>query len=237
MKLITWNCNMAFRKKAHTILALKPDIIVIPECENPEKLILKEEPLLPQKSVWYGTNANKGLGVFSYNNYELKLLDCHNPDFKNILPIEVSGGTIDFVLFAIWANNPTDKEGQYVTQIWKAIHYYEALLESKNTILIGDFNSNTIWDKPRRKGNHSDVVAHLASKDIVSVYHKHHNQEQGKEKHSTLYMYRHENKPYHIDYCFASTIFNKKIRQVEIGAFEDWKHLSDHCPLLVDFNI
>ena len=27
MKIITWNCNMAFRKKAHIILALKPDIL------------------------------------------------------------------------------------------------------------------------------------------------------------------------------------------------------------------
>lgn len=29
---------MAFRKKAEFILAYKPDIVVISECENPEKL-------------------------------------------------------------------------------------------------------------------------------------------------------------------------------------------------------
>ncbi len=33
----------------------------------------------------------------------------------------VSGGRFDFTLFAIWANNPHDRDGQYITQVWKAI--------------------------------------------------------------------------------------------------------------------
>jgi exonuclease III len=36
MKIITWNCNMAFRKKADWILQYEPDILIIPECEHPE---------------------------------------------------------------------------------------------------------------------------------------------------------------------------------------------------------
>jgi hypothetical protein len=40
MKIITWNCNMAFRKKADLILAHKPDILIVPECEHPDKLNL-----------------------------------------------------------------------------------------------------------------------------------------------------------------------------------------------------
>ena len=30
MKIITWNCNMAFRKKAALILKHKPDILIVP---------------------------------------------------------------------------------------------------------------------------------------------------------------------------------------------------------------
>ncbi len=37
MKIITWNCNMAFRKKTDFILAHKPDILLVPECEHPGK--------------------------------------------------------------------------------------------------------------------------------------------------------------------------------------------------------
>ncbi len=129
MKLITWNCNMAFRKKARYILHQKPDIVIVPECECPAKLIFDDEKLMPKDIVWYGKNLNKGIGVFSYSDYRFKLLECHNNDFKNILPISVTGGKVDFILFAIWANNPEDKDGHYVTQIWKAVHYYENLLQ------------------------------------------------------------------------------------------------------------
>jgi exonuclease III len=237
MKIIAWNCNMAFRKKAEYILAHKPDIIVVPECENPDKLIFKDDTLIPKEIIWHGTNKNKGLGVLSYSDYKLKLLDCHNPNFKNILPIAVTKGDFNFILFAIWANNPDDKDGQYVTQIWKAIHYYEKIITTKQTILIGDFNSNTIWDKPRREGNHSTLVEKLASKKIISTYHNFHKQTQGKEEHATLFLYRHQNKPYHLDYCFASNDFIEKLENVEIGSFDDWMQHSDHCPIIVEFNI
>ncbi|WP_331077456.1 hypothetical protein [Daejeonella sp.] len=237
MKIITWNCNMAFRKKADFILAQKPDILIIPECEHPDKLKFNKGTLLPTDIFWYGSNPNKGLGVFSYGDYKFKLLEIHNPGIKNILPLSVKGGQLDFTLFAIWANNPQDKEGHYVTQVWKAIHYYDQLLSDKRTILIGDFNSNTIWDRVSREGNHSTVVEKLAAKKIFSTYHKFHDQTQGKEKHPTLFMYRHENKPYHIDYCFASTDLIDKLINVEIGNYADWTQHSDHKPLIVTFDL
>lgn len=36
MRLITWNCQGAFRNKASVILKHKPDILVIQECECAE---------------------------------------------------------------------------------------------------------------------------------------------------------------------------------------------------------
>ena len=228
---------MVFRKKAAFILQYDPDIVIVPECENPERLLFADDIKVPNDMVWFGENQNKGLGVFSYSHYRFKLLECHNTSFKNILPIAVTGGKTDFLLFAIWANNPADKEGAYVTQIWKAIHYYDQLLSGSKTILIGDFNSNTIWDKPRREGNHSTVVKKLESKNIFSTYHVFYQQEQGKEKHPTLYMYRHEDKPYHIDYCFASADFMNTLENVEVGNYPDWTKHSDHKPLIVTFDI
>lgn len=237
MKLITWNCNMAFRNKAHAILKYNPDILVVPECEHPDKLKFDKSIPQPSDICWFGDNLHKGLGIFSYSEYRFKLLEIHNPNFKNILPIAVTGGKIDFNLFAIWANNPGDKNAQYITQIWKAIHFYDNLLLDNKTILIGDFNSNTIWDKPRREGNHSTVVEKLAAKKIYSTYHTFYNQQQGAELHPTLFMYRHQNKTYHIDYCFVSNDFMAKLENVEIGKYEDWTKYSDHKPLMVTFNI
>jgi exonuclease III len=237
MKIIAWNCNMAFRKKAGFIVDKQPDIVVVSECEHPDKLKFNNGIPLPTHSFWYGSNSNKGLGVFSYSNYKFKLLPIHNPELKNILPLAVTGGKVDFILFAIWANNPQDKDGAYVTQIWKAIHYYEKLLTKPKIILTGDFNSNTYFDKPKREGNHSAVVVKLEAKNITSAYHQFYKQAQGKEKHPTWFLYRHKNKPYHLDYCFASDYFIKRLKNVEVGLHKDWAHLSDHVPVTVTFEV
>ena len=235
MKIITWNCNMAFRKKADIILTHKPDILIVPECEHPDKLIFEGDTTIPTDMLWFGHNQNKGLAIFSYCDFRFKLLEIHNEQLKMIIPIAVSGGHFDFTLFAVWANNPKDPDGQYITQVWKAIQIYDDRITSKQTILIGDFNSNTIWDKPRREGNHSTVVERLERKGIYSVYHKHFNQAQGTEQHPTLYMYRRKYKPYHVDYCFASTDMIQHLKSVEIGDFEFWNKYSDHVPVIVTF--
>ena len=227
---------MAFRKKAGLILAHKPDIVIIPECEHPDKLKFNPDIPEPADKLWFGTNLNKGLGIFSYSKYRFQVHEIHNPELRMIIPITVTGGETDFTLFAIWAYNPADPDGVYVEQVWKAIHQYDKHITNKQTILIGDFNSNTIWDKKRRAGNHSNMVKRLEEKAIYSCYHLHHKQIQGKEQHPTLYMYRHKDKPYHIDYCFVSADMAEKISSVEIGDYDFWTQYSDHVPVIVTFN-
>ena len=233
MKIITWNCNMAFRKKVNMVLQYQPDLLVIPECEHADKIIF---PRPPTSAIWYGDNPHKGVGVFSFGNYKLELLGCYDPSFKTILPIAVSGDNINFTLFAIWANNPHDKGNQYIGQIWKAIHHYQHLIKPTRTILIGDFNSNSIWDKPRRVGNHTHVVEKLGSKQIKSVYHHHFDQVHGSEEQPTFNLYKNPNKPYHIDYCFVSEDILLKLASVKIGSYNQWREYSDHLPLIVDFS-
>ena len=237
MRIITWNCNMAFRKKAELVLKYEPDILVIPECEEPSKLQFDPALSQPRDVLWFGSNQNKGLGIFSYGDCRLKVKRNHQPDFRTVVPIAVTKNATQLSLFAIWAHNPNDPDGHYVTQVWKAIHHYRRHIRNKQTLLVGDFNSNTIWDRPRREGNHSDVVAQLMKKKIYSAYHHHFKQAQGKEEHPTLYMYRHKDKPYHIDYCFASEDLLSNLQAVEIGDYEYWKQYSDHVPVIVTFNI
>lgn len=236
MKIITWNCNMAFRRKAHAILAHKPDILVIPECEHPDKLIFKDDIIKPSNTLWFGKNRNKGLAILSFSDLTFKVLDNYNVNLRMIIPIQVTGEGVDFNLFAVWAYNPDDKDGRYIEQVHKAIIHYEDLLSNKPTILIGDFNSNSIWDKKHRSSNHSNVVKLLEEKGIFSMYHLYKKQAQGKELHPTYYMYRHLDRPYHIDYCFASANFVSRLKSVEIGDFGYWKNYSDHTPLIVEFN-
>ncbi len=236
MKIISWNCNMAFRKKAAYILAEQPDILIVPECENGERLSFGPDVKKPAAMVWYGGNPHKGLGVFSYNNFKLKLLDIHNPEFKYVLPLKVYSPKISLTLFAIWAQKP-DRHDGYVQQVWNAVHFYRPLLRRKNVILAGDFNSNSIWDKPKRFYNHTNLVQFLQGKKIVSAYHHFYNQQHGEEKHNTLFLHRKADRPYHIDYCFASANLIGKLKHVEIGAYKTWTGHSDHKPLIADFDL
>jgi exonuclease III len=227
---------MAFRKKADFILTYNPDILIVPECENPDKLLFSINTPKPTDVLWFGKNNNKGLAIFSYSNFRLTLLENHNQDLQMIIPVAVTHGQFDFNLFAIWANNPTDRDGQYIEQVWKAVQYYSALLKDTKTILVGDFNSNTIWDRKHKQSNHSNVVKLLEDRGIFSTYHIYHKQTQGAEQHPTLYMYRHRDKPYHIDYCFASKDLLNKLSSVEIGDFDTWIKHSDHVPVIVTFD-
>ncbi len=227
---------MAFRKKADLILAYQPDILIVPECECPEKLVFAAGTPKPTDVVWFGKNKHKGLGIFSYGDHRFKVFDDHDADLQTIIPIAVTGGEFEFNLFAIWANNPSDPDGQYVTQVWKAIHHYDKLLTAKPAILTGDFNSNSIWDRPRRVGNHSNVVQYLEERGIVSTYHLHHRQIQGEEQHPTFYLYRHKDKPYHLDYCFVSETIAWQIGSVEIGEHDVWTKYSDHMPVIISLN-
>ena len=235
MKIITWNCNMAFRKKADVILAYQPDILIVQECECIEKLVFGPDTIKPDAILWFGNNKHKGLAVLAYNNLKLTPLDGHNADLQIIVPISVSGGDCDFTLFAVWANNPNDPDGRYIEQVWKAIQYYDKMLFPERTVLAGDFNSNTIWDRKRRAGNHTSVVKYLEERGIHSAYHLHHHQIQGKELHPTFYLYKHQNKPYHLDYCFVSADLAKRLLSVEVGEHNYWTKYSDHVPVMVTF--
>ena len=114
--------------------------------------------------------------------------------------------------------------------------FYQDHFEYKNTLLIGDFNSNSIWDKPRRIFNHSIVVDILYQKGIESTYHRYFNLKQGRESHPTFYLYRHEHKPYHLDYCFASSDLITHLKKVEVGSYADWIKASDHMPIIIEFD-
>ncbi len=236
MKLISWNCQGAFRKKAGIILAHRPDILVVQECEHPDKLVFDETIPKPRDSYWYSDGGKKGIGLFSYSDFNFKLIPTFFPEFRYILPFRVKGYGQTFTFFAIWAmNNKEKREARYIGQIWLAINRYKDLFDS-STILIGDFNSNKIWDYKDRVGTHSDVVNCLADNDIHSVYHKHYDMEQGKEKHPTFFLQKNKNKPYHIDYCFTSSDILNKVINVEIGTYDNWTKHSDHSPLMVEFD-
>ena len=107
---------------------------------------------------------------FSFNKIEIKLKEDHNPKFEYILPLDLIIGERKINFFCIWAMpHKTERAKDYVGQIWGAVNYYGKQLD-EDSIWIGDFNSNAIWDKKKRVGNHSDVVELLKQKEVVQPH-------------------------------------------------------------------
>ena len=240
MKVITWNCNMAFRKKYKNILSYKPDLLIVPECEHPDNF---KDPFYSDV-LWIGNNNKKGLGVFSFNNIKLSLHKSYCKEFRYILPIEVIVNNRKVTnLIAMWTqNDKEDPKRRYIGNVWCALNHYINLLQ-ESIIIAGDFNWNVIWDNGKYPlyGTLTDVINFLKQKDILSVYHSFPDEVFGTntvfgfEKDPTLFLLKNKEKAYHIDYIFTSQNFINNLDSCVIGKYKDWIALSDHMPVFAEF--
>lgn len=101
----------------------------------------------------------------------------------------------------------------------------------KDTILIGDFNANKIWDDPDCWWNMSDNNKILNNLGLYSAYHITQMEQLGEEKTSTFYLYRHLDRPYHIDYAYINP---QNLVSFKILDKDKYLKYSDHIPLLLE---
>jgi len=235
LKIVTWNCNGALRKKFEHLNTFNSDILVIQECEDPSRALDKNYINWATNYLWIGDTKNKGIGIFAKPHIILKKLDWSNTykdhTVKHFLPCSVND---EFNLLAVWTHQNNSPNFGYMGQFWKYLQVNKDKFQ--NTIIAGDFNSNVIWDQWDRWWNHSDVVRELNEIGIKSLYHLFTKDEPGKEIAPTFYLRRSLARPYHIDYVFASDQFASRLHDLTIGTYGDWIHISDHTPLCVTFS-
>ncbi|TFV97111.1 endonuclease/exonuclease/phosphatase family protein [Algoriphagus kandeliae] len=234
MKITTWNCAGALRKKFHLLRDLDSDIYIIQECENPSQSNDFDYKNWAKNHLWIGDSIHKGLGIFANIEIKLERLNWTNTfkdnSVKYFLPCKINNS---FQLLGVWTHRNNSPNFGYIGQFWK---YLQTNLENFEEIIIGgDFNSNVIWDQWDRWWNHSDVVKTLEEKGIKSLYHEFFNERQGDEKNPTFYHRKNLNKPYHIDYIFGSFFFHENLIKVEILDQKIWIHHSDHIPVSAIF--
>jgi len=232
MKIVSWNCNGAFRRKFHYLEQLNADILIIQECEDPAQS--KDTTYLDwaRNYIWIGNTKNKGLGVFVKESATIENLELNqsfgNTKLKWFIPFRYNK---KIEIIAVWTQGTVRGDFRYIGQL------YQLLLNNSNEInsqvFIGDFNSNKIWDYKRSEGDHSSCVRLLQTKDIVSLYHELMHENQGEETQPTFFLHRNLSKPYHIDYAFLP----KKLidgATLSIGKSQEWLALSDHMPLMIN---
>ena len=228
MRIVTWNANMAFRKKQRILIErLDPDVAFIQECEHPNKF---KENLFPY-TIWKGENKNKGIAVFS--KYEIIELNEKSPLSRLYVLFKING--IFFI--GIWAMDDKEKPlNRYIAQVWNIINDYNGLLNNE-IVILGDFNWNIIWDKSKRyslAGDFRDVNSMLNNYNIESVYHHHFNEDFGGEKKPTYFHTKKEDKSYHTDYIFLKKNTIDNLKEFFVGQHDEWIKCSDHMPLLIE---
>jgi exonuclease III len=225
MRLATWNaCRGKFSDKAHYLDYLQADVAVIQEIAR---------PLQPIPNVlWFGSDPNQGVAVVTRHTYTAKQLPG-NEDVPNyVIPVEIIGPH-SFLLFAVWTlkNEPF----KYVQAASTAIQIYEPLFAGRDVVMLGDFNSNAIWDNDHpAELNHSAMVNNLDRLGLVSAYHQFNGEFHGNESVHTYYHQWNRSQGFHIDYCFLPKSWGPAVKAVDVGSFAAWQKSSDHRPLLVD---
>ena len=174
MRVVTWNCNMAFDRKVDALLALEPDVAIVCECAEPERLRARSRlSWIEAEPVWIGRNPHKGLAVFGFNGYALRLAESYRPSLRYVAPVHVDGPA-ECNLLAVWAQNASagSIRKHQLGPLRRSLSRYKAFLGERPAVIAGDLNSNTIWDKPGWRINHSTKVRILEERfGPVSAYH------------------------------------------------------------------
>ena len=93
---------MALHRKFDALLRLQPDVAIICECAEPERLrSLREMPALTSHPVWIGHNPHKGL---AFNGYAARLAAPFYSTIRHLAPVHITGPA-EFNLLAVWAQN------------------------------------------------------------------------------------------------------------------------------------
>jgi exonuclease III len=231
VRLVTWNCNGAFRHKFERLDAIDADILVIQECEDPAQSTPGYRAWAGDHA-WKGNDKNKGIGVFPRRGQCIERHDWAQGEGGLFLPVRL-GGELD--VLAVWTlGRKSPFKFSYIAQFWHYLQLNRCRL-GPQTVICGDFNSNQIWDEARRVRNHSDCIRELAESGFQSLYHRTTGEASGQERQPTFFLHRKEERPYHIDYVFAH---EERLHGLDISAAvgirSDWIGVSDHMPLVVD---
>ncbi len=234
MNIVSWNCNGAFRHKHRLLKPFQPDVAVIQECESPELISKEISTPFYDSCVWDGTCTSKGVGVYTFNGLKAEIAPFYNHEFQLVLPVFIYHDNRRFLLVAVWTRFVGQVLKSYVAQAYLALCSYEKYFDD-DTIILGDFNSNAVWDgKFGRRVRHAELVQKLENDNFCSLYHELHNETQGLESQATQFQFRHKSKPHHIDYMFINKDKVRDVDAFQIGKFRPWSQVSDHMPLFMN---
>jgi len=237
MRIVTWNANAharitlptsaqaAFVRTREAISSFKPDIAVFQEIPNP---FASNTPT----QFWHGPITARGVAVCTQPEFRLTPLFVTPP--QSVFPFCVEG-PVSFILLAVWSLPPErgpSLQG-YVREVMIGVELCRKDLCAGPAVIVGDFNSSGPEDASAKPFTHGALVRMLRDEfNLVSAYHQARNITHNEEPEQTFYLYRQQERSFHIDYCFVPATWT--VKAVKVGSFEAWSTRSDHCALVVD---
>jgi exonuclease III len=235
MRIVIWNCmnGMGNPKQIDYFNNLKADIAILPELKH--KNI---EALNATDAIWMTNNHKnkvpKGLGVLSFGNWKLELLDF-DKDMELYIPVKAMSERVTFNLLAVWNFYYDCKQGRFkgakgeTALEWAAVRRYSKQLTAP-CLFAGDWNFGPTFSQKA----FIRLCNELSVKDLHSLYHKFYGLETDNSLHST---FRTPTKKYHhLDHYFGTKEFSEGMLNYEIPNVDE-ATLSDHSPIILDVDL
>jgi exodeoxyribonuclease-3 len=237
VRIVSWNCGGAFHRKWSHLADLKPDIAIVMECCQPDRVM----DLGFTSSEWVGRLHYKGLAVFGFGDWRIEKRPTKE-SLEWVLPVDVTGPE-SLTLIAVWAMNHRAKTHP---QQFAGMTQPEAMVDACDLgsitsplVVAGDFNSHPIFDTPR-KPSFARTSSRLHDAGLVSLYHATSGEPFGEESTPTHWWRDRtiDGPRYHIDYVWVSESVHAGA-QLRVGSYDEWvtQAGSDHAALIVDLDL
>lgn len=222
MRIISWNCNGALRRKIDLVRCFQPDLLIVQEASERDVSSI-DAPF----THWIG-RKHRGLAVIGLRDASYRIDPIFDPDLPWFTPLHVDENRV----LAVWASVLTSRL-RYVRLLHHALDRFEGFLGSPRGMVVGDLNSSTVFDRKHGDVNHTSLVDRLSSMGYTSLWHHLRREGHGTESRPTFYLYRRPERTWHLDYAFVTPALMQGAT-LELGSPDEWLDHSDHLPLFLD---
>lgn len=235
MRFVAWNCCEGFARDLAHLRGLGCDVAVLAEVprQAPVSSLMDSEV----DWRWVGNCDGKGLALAGFGS-TLTPLDARADAGTHCLAADTDFG---FGVLGIWACPP--KGSTYGAQVRSAIREHADWLADAPAVVAGDFNVQPGGSEDTKTGVLRAVFADMAELGYVSAYHHVTGDEYGAESSPTYFHRRKKDEGFHIDFCFVHRDLVPRVSSLQVGGFDEYvapkgaqTGLSDHVPLIVDFD-
>lgn len=236
LRIVTWNCNMALRRKFDRLRSLRPDVAVIQECADPDAAGAKGWRPDCTAYDWIGFNPDKGLGIFTFGDLTLSRHSSYSEDYALYLPVTVAG-RCRFNLLGLWVADPRRIPDGSTHEPLAALHYYRPFLAIGPTIIAGDFNRLPQQISAHHGGSGSSVLEVLTGVGLTNADYAMSDTAGQTTLRRTHYHQRKFSRGFVVDYIFIPTGETTHLSAFEACDPHDWITWSDHVPLIAEFDL